>query len=326
MLQITMKRMLCSPRLWSRRQILTSLGFLAGALLLMLLSQRASPTPSNEPDNSAGKAALTVTTVQPVRVNLPVRLEANGSVAAWQEASLGSESSGLRLEEVRVNVGDVVRKGAVLAVFASDSEVADVAAAKASVAEAAANANAASADAARAQLLQSSGALSTQQIDQYNNTLAAARARLDNARASLAQQELRLQHTVVTAPDHGVISARSASVGAVVPLGSELFRLIRKGRLEWRAEVTDAELEKIRIGMPAQILSTNGEAAAGRVRMVAPTVDPQTRMGLVYVDLAAASGRTAFRAGMFARGAFDLGNRTGLTLPPQAVVSSDGFN
>ena len=32
---------------------------------------------------------------------------ANGNVAAWQEASVGSESSGLKLAEVRVNVGDV---------------------------------------------------------------------------------------------------------------------------------------------------------------------------------------------------------------------------
>ena len=57
--------------------------------------------------------------------------------------------------------------------------------------------------------------------------------------------------------------------------------------------------------------------------MGAPTVDPKTRMGLVYVDLPQASG---LRAGMFAKGAFHLGASTGLTVPQEAVVVRDGFS
>src|SRR5687767_3936615 len=86
------------------------------------------------------KAALTVTTTQATPAQLPIKLAATGKVAAWQEAGIGSESGGLRLTEVRVNVGDIVRKGAVLAVFSADSVNADVAQARAALMEAEANA------------------------------------------------------------------------------------------------------------------------------------------------------------------------------------------
>jgi HlyD family secretion protein len=107
-----------------------------------------------------------------------------------------------------------------------------------------------------------------------------------------------------------------------VPAGQELFRLIRKNRLEWRGEVTQAELSRVKAGAVATIVAPSGERIKGKVRMVAPTIDPQTRNALVYVDLA--TGGVA-RAGMFARGEFELGNANALTLPQQSLVLRDGF-
>ena len=143
----------------------------------------------------------------------------------------------------------------------------------------------------------------------------------------LATQELRQRQLQVVAPDDGVISARSATVGAVVPAGTELFRLIRKGRLEWRAEVTSAELGRIKSGMNATVTAANGSVMPGKVRMLGPTVDPQTRAAIVYVDLGKpAEGTPPAIAGMFARGEFDLGASKALTVPQQAVVLRDGFS
>ena len=270
----------------------------------------------------AAKPALTVTTVQPQRSPWAVQLSANGNVAAWQEASIGSEASGLRLLEVRANVGDVVRAGQVLATFASESVQADVAQAKANVLEAEANAQDASANAARARTLQATGALSEQQINQYQTAEQVAKARVAATKATLVVQQQRLRHTQVLAPDSGTISARSATVGAVLGSGTELFRMVRQGRLEWRAEVTAAELERIQVGTIAQVRTAQGMPVQGKVRMVAPTVDPQTRMGLVYVDLPASS----LKPGMFASGAFALGQTTALTVPQTAVVVRDAFS
>ena len=272
---------------------------------------------------SAPRPALTVTATQAQRGELAVRLEAGGSIAAWQEASVGTEANGLRLAEVLVNIGDRVQRGQVLARFAADTVRADLAQIRAAVAEAEATLADAAANAQRARELQTSGALSQQQINQYLTAERTAKARLDAQRAAAEVQQLRLKQTQVLAPDAGVISARSATVGAVLPAGQELFRLIRQGRLEWRAEVPAAELARLAPGMKAKVQLGADAAVVGTLRMVAPTVDAQTRNGLVYVDLPASP---LARAGMYARGEFEVGQGSGLTLPQTAVVLRDGFH
>ncbi len=302
------------------------LGLLTLAGLLALGAAQASDDKKAAP---VARPALTVTVARPELRTLPLELAANGNVAAWQEASVGTESNGLRLTEVRANVGDVVRAGELLARFADESVRADLAQARAALLEAEAAAADAAGNAERARGLQDSGALSTQQINQLLTAAQTTRARVEAARATLAAQELRLQRTQVLAPDSGVISARSATVGAVVGSGSELFRLIRQGRLEWRAEVTSAELGRLAPGTRALVTAPGGAQLPGRVRMVAPTVDPQTRTALVYVDLPATpvAAARAFKAGMFAKGVFQLGESTGVvTVPQPAVVVRDGFS
>ncbi len=280
-----------------------------------------------EPARPAARPALTVTTTRAQRLDVPLRLAANGNIVAWQEASIGSEANGLRLNRVNVNVGDNVRAGQVLATYAADSVEADVALARAHVQEARAMAADAQATIERARGLEETGAMSQQQINTYATSAATAEARVQAAAASLRVQQLRLRFTQVRAPDNGVISSRSATVGAVVPAGTELFRLIRKNRLEWRAEVTSAELERIEPNAPVLVTAASGAQIKGKVRIIAPTVDSKTRTALVYVDLdAKAAGRGAARAGMFARGEFDLGQSQALTVPQQAVVLRDGFN
>ena len=272
------------------------------------------------------KPALTVTTAQPQQATLGLQLAANGNIAAWQEAMVGSQSNGLMLKEVLVNVGDVVRKGQVMARFADEAVKADLAQAQAMVAEARAHATDAKANAERARSLQGTQALSAQQFTQFVTAEQTAQARLEAAQATLAAQQVRMAHVEVLAPDSGTVSARAATVGAVVGAGTELFRLLRQGRLEWRAEVTSAELARLKIGTPATITAASGAQVKGRVRMVAPTVDPQTRAAMVYVDIPPMNGSTAVLPGMFAKGHFELGSSSGLTVPQQAVVIRDGFS
>jgi RND family efflux transporter MFP subunit len=306
--------------------LIAGLAILAGSTAVFLLNSKPDkPTISVTP---GAKAALTVSTTQAQTQALAIQLSANGSVAAWQEAVVGSESNGLRLAEVLVNVGDVVKSGQVLARFADEGVQADVAQARAGVNEASAQAGEATANADRVRALQGTGTFSGQQASQYLTAEQTARARVESAKAALASQVLRLKYTQVLAPDAGVISARTATVGAVVGNGTELFRLIRQGRLEWRAEVTAAELGRLVVGTRVSITAGSGAPLQGRVRMVAPTVDPQTRTGLVYVDLTTSPQGTAgaVKPGMFARGEFALGNSQALTVPQQAVVVRDGFS
>jgi RND family efflux transporter MFP subunit len=292
----------------------------AGSLIALAVHADDKPAATAA---SAAKPALTVTTITPQVASMAMRISANGNIAAWQEASVGTEANGLRLAEVRVGVGDVVKRGQVLAVFAPDTVQADVNQIRAAVAEAEAHLADAAANAQRARELSASGALSAQQINQYLTAERTAKARLDAQRAAAKVQELRLRQTQVLAPDYGVISSRSATVGAVLPAGQELFRLIRQGRLEWRAEVPAGDLARLKPGMPVNVVTPSGKPIAGKVRMVAPTVDDKTRNGLVYVDL---PGSGEAKAGMFARGDFEVGAGQALTLPQAAVLLREGFS
>lgn len=285
----------------------------------------AAPHPAKA-DEAQPRPALTVRVAAPEPAELAITLAANGNIAAWQEASVGSESAGLRLAEVRVNVGDVVRRGQVLARFAPEAVDADVAQAKAALAEARATAADAAGNAARARTLEKTGALSQQQITQYQTAEQTAKARVEAAEAVLAAQQVRGRNTQVLAPDDGIISARSATVGSVVGSGTELFRLIRQSRLEWRAEVGAAELGRLSVGTTVRVTAPDGDQVQGKVRSIAPTVDAQTRNGLVYVDIPGVQAAKGLKAGMFTRGEFALGRSQALTVPAAAVVPRDGFN
>jgi RND family efflux transporter MFP subunit len=306
-----------------RRGLIAATLLLAGGAAATWAVRAADDRPAAA--RPAGKPSLTVTLIQPQRADLAVTVAANGDIAAWQEASVGAEGNGWRLAEVRAGVGDAVRRGQLLARFAAELPQADLAQSRASLAEAEATLDEARANAQRARELQTSGALSAQQINQYLTAERTAQARLEALRATLNVQQLRLAQAQVLAPDDGVISARSATVGAVVPAGQELFRLIRQNRLEWRAEVAASDLAQIRPGMAVKLTPAGGGPIAGKVRMLAPTVDAATRNGIVYVDLPAGAASGA-RAGMFARGEFDIARSAAITLPQTAVLLRDGFS
>lgn len=307
---------------------------LIAASVLTLASLGLFVTRSHAADavkTTAAKPALTVALTQPKSAMLTIKLAANGSVAAWQEASIGAEANGLRVAELHANMGDNVKRGQLLASFAAESVQADVALARAAVAEAQANAAEAAANADRARAVQGSGAISAQQVNQYLTQEQTGKARVASAKAQLDAQLLRLKNTQLLAPDNGIISARTASVGSVVGAGTEMFKLIRQGRLEWRGEVTSSEIGRITPGTAVLVTAPSGAQLKGKVRMLAPTVDAATRNGLVYVDLAAPTAGDkvtagAFKPGMYARGEFELGSSGALTVPQAAVVVRDGFS
>ena len=296
--------------------------FILLPMLALFLFSMAFFSMAETPKSTSITPALTVTVIKPQLANFPQQLSANGNIAAWQEAVIGSEANGLRLTDVLVNVGDGVKKGELLADFATETIDADLMQAKASLLEAEATGREAINNADRARTLQNTGAMSNQQIEQYTTAAETAKARIEVAKAAVNTQQIRLKQTKIFAPDSGVISARNATVGAVVGAGTELFRLIRQSRLEWRAEVISSDLPKIKIGMLANIIAADGSRLTGKVRKISPMVDTQTRNTIVYVDLPANS----VKAGMFAKGDFAMGQSNTLSVPQQALMLRDGFN
>lgn len=287
-------------------------------------SQVGPQGPKAQPVTTAPQQpALTVVVTHPRQAVWNQTLSASGGVAAWQEAVIAAEIGGLRVTRMAADVGSTVHGGQVVAELAQATIDASVRQQQARVAVARAARADAKANADRARLVRQSGALSAQQIDQYLTAEQTADANLALAVAGLRSEVLRLSQTRIMAPDDGIISSRSVTLGSVVQPGAELFRLVRQGRLEWRAEVTAANLAKIQPAQQVKVRLTNGTSVKGTVRLAAPTLDSHSRKALVYVDLLPGSSA---RAGMFATGEIRVGASAAMVLPASAIVLRDGFS
>ncbi|MNM33063.1 Multidrug resistance protein MdtA precursor [compost metagenome] len=286
----------------------------------LLITTRGTAQPTSSP---AAPPALTVNSIFAVAQQWPQTLNAVGTITAWQEVVIGAEIGGQRLSRLLVDIGDQVKQGQLLAQLSPGTLEADLNAGRAALQEAEVNAAEMGRAADRARTLQGTEVLSAQAIDQALAAGDAAQARLAAARARVQGDTLRLAYTQVRAPDDGVISARLAVEGALVQEGAEIMRLQRQGRLEWRAELPGPELARVAPSQTVVIKPGGTQAIEGRVRMISPQVDPQSRTGIVYVDLQPAA---AVRAGLFARGELLLDQHTVLTLPETAVLLRDGFS
>lgn len=265
--------------------------------------------------------ALTVSKTQPHRQQWPAVIEASGAIAPWQEAVIGAPISGLRLIEVRANVGDKVKRDQLLARFDAGLLHAEEAQLMANLVEAEATARQAQTNRDRVLKLKGVGSLSEQDLLQYVTQAESARARANAIRAQVAAKQLQLNYTQVKAPDSGVISAREATLGAVAISGQELFRLIRQNRLEWRGELTASQLSQIQPGQSIQLSLPDGSLANATLRQTAPAMNEQSRLGLVYADI---ENNSNVRAGMYATGRIVLASTAALVLPAASVIIRDG--
>lgn len=280
--------------------------------------------PMLEKTENKQRSALSVTIVSPQYIELPIQVRAYGDIAAWQEIVISTETVDmLSLVNVNVDVGDHVKAGQILAVFDTRSIDADIMQAKAALAEAKAIYGEALENAKRGKSLQKTGAMSAQEITRYVNEEKIAQARLNVAKATLESQKIRLQYATVVAPDDGVIVSRNATIGTVMGAGSELFKMVRQNRLEWRAELMSDELVKISPDLPALIGLPGGQCVEGTVRIVSPTVDNRSRTGLVYVDL---PQNPLIKPGQFVQGVFNISKTQALVVPLQAIAVREAFN
>jgi len=265
-------------------------------------------------------ASITVSVVSPQAADFARAIAATGTVNARDELVIGSDVAGVRLTEVLVDVGSPVQKGQLLA-RGDDSQlqtqlaqqVAMIKQAQADHAQAAANLE-------RAERLD--GFFSVETIQTRRTAEATAAAKLELAIAQRNELQVKIAHTRFVAPAAGIVSRKSATVGSVVQQGSELFRIIKDGELEWRAELPGHSLARVENGARARIALDNGRTIEAKVRMVSPTIDTATRNGVVYVQL---PKDAALKAGAHARGEILMGSAQALSLPESAVLARDGF-
>lgn len=271
---------------------------------------------------SPAKSAPRAVTVSGVSGQvLPRFITTQGVIAPWQEAIVSARITGAAIKDVHVAVGEPVKRGQLLASFDERSVRAEFDKASAQESQARTSFQQAETDLQRMQNLKAQGAISAQNMAHTEAQYAIAQAQLQVASASTRAAKIRLDDTRITAPDDGIITARNALLGQVPALGTELFRLIRQQRLEWRAELTATQMNQIKVGMSVQLQLTDGGTAQGKVRQLGAALDNPNRLGIAYIDIIKGSGA---KAGMVASGRIILGQDTALLVPASSVLLRDG--
>jgi HlyD family secretion protein len=309
----------------------------AVVVALALAGYGVSRLVQHKPVAAALPPSQTITIGTVVKGPMIRTLVVNGSLAPWEELPIGAETGGWAIVEVAVDEGDRVQKGQLLARLDDSVLKAQVAQADAAIGQADAQlrkaeamAATAGSDAKRAHELSRNGYMSGQMAEQRETTLTTAaadvnvaRQNLEAAKAVKAEREAQLAHTEIRAPTDGIIAKRMAYLGNVVEVGQQLFHIVRDNRIELRAEVPEIDLPRLRAGQKATI--TLGDADArrveGHIRLVGATVDPQTRIGIVYVAL---PDDQVLKPGMFVRGVIETGSGDVLQVPEEALVYKDG--
>jgi len=261
------------------------------------------------------KPALTVTAAVVALQPLSRTVEASGTVAAWELVPVGAETGGLTAVGVYADEGSYVRQGQVLVKMNDSVLSSQLRQQEAAVSSARAQLAQANANLARARELRQKGYLAQAALDARVAEQQTAAAQVASAQAGRAETATRRGQTDVRAPVSGLIVSRSVVKGQIISPGTELFRLVRDGRLELNAQVPEQQIAMLRPGMPATV-SAEGIVTTGSVRIVTPQVDPQTRLGLARIALTG----SGLRPGMFARAAIQVGAQPALTVPQTAVV------
>ena len=263
-----------------------------------------------------GASTQTVTVATATLQNLPRTVTASGSVSAWEEVPVGAETGGLTATGVFVDEGSYVRQGQTLVQLNDALLRAQLRQQQAAVQTAQANAARDEAALGRAQELKERGFLSQASLDTALANQRASDANVAAAQASLSETRTRLAQATIRAPVAGLVISRSVTRGQIVSAGTELFRIVRDGRLELDAQVPETELALVRSGQTAVISSDQVGEATGRVRIVTPEVNAENRLGVARIALSGGG----FRPGMFARARIQVGDQPAVTVPTAAVL------
>ncbi len=294
--------------------------FLATLMVALTAAFTLAACHGDEQARAEPRATQSVSVVTVASREVARTVTASGTIAAWEDVPVGAETGGLVATGVYADEGVYVRQGQVLVTLNDALLRAQLAQQDAALASAEATLAQAEAALGRAQELRERGFLAQAGLD---NALAAQRtaaAQVAASRAARSETATRLEQTRIRAPVSGLVISRSVTRGQIVQPGSELFRMVRDGRLELNAQVPETELAMVRAGQSAEVSGEGGINTSGNVRLVTPAVDGQTRLGIARIAL----GPTTLRPGMFARATIDVGSQQSLTVPQDAIVFREG--
>ena len=298
---------------------------IAIGIAFMMMSGGDQAAPGAGGAEGRGGQVPTVTVVVPGRSEVARTVTASGALAARRDQPIGIAGQGGRVTRVLVDAGSWVKAGQVLATVDRSVQAQQAAQLAAQVEAAGANAALAQANFERAQSLVDRGFVSKAEIDSKRATRDAANAQVRVAQAQLAATRAQIGQLNVLAPTSGLILERNVEVGQIVSPGSPaLFRLAEGGAMEMRAQLPQQDLAMVRVGQPATVTPLGSlTTVTGRVWMVSPVIDPQSRQGEARIAIPYSRGT---RPGGFAEVKIAAGATTAPLLPQSAVLSDEDGN
>ena len=310
-----------------RRWLIVGAVVIVLALVAALLAFSRSGSNADSKTAAAAKAGQipSVTVIVPGRSEIGRVVTASGPLAAKRDQPVGIAGQGGRVVRVLVDAGSWVRAGQVLAVVDRSVQTQQAAQLAAQVEAAKANAALAQSNYERAIALKDRGFVSTAEIESKKAARDAAFAQVRVAQATLGATRAQIGQLNVVAPAAGLILSRNVEVGQIVgPASGALFRLAEGGQMEMQAQLSQQDLALVHAGMPASITPVGSQRAyQGSVWLVAPTIDPQSRLGAVRI---AVPYDPAIRPGGYADARITAGETTAPMLPQSAVLSDDKGN
>lgn len=291
-------------------------------LTLALVTACGGKDEKAEAEAAAASSALPVSLATVQQQTMARTVLVSGPVSAYEEMQLGVEISGQRVTALPVDVGQWVKQGQVLLQLDHRTLDSELAQADASLKQAQAAQDLARMNYERSAKLAAQQLISESSLDELRANRINAEAQTATARAARDAAKLRRDFADLRAPADGLISKRLVQPGQVVSGGTELLRLIRDGRLEWRAELPEDQLTGVAVGNTVE-LPYAGDVVTGRIRAVTPGVDAQTRTGTLYADLPEPG---TLKPGVYVEGRIVTGEGPVLTLPTAAIVQRDGHS
>lgn len=269
-------------------------------------------------DEEAVSQAPMVTVMAPGKQQVTRTINATGTLAARREIPVSVVGEGGRVTNVYVDAGDWVKQGQIMASIDRSVQSQQAASLEASVGVSRADLNLAQANLDRAAQLVDRGFISKADIDRLTANRDSAAARLRVSQAQLNETRARNGRLDIVAPKAGFVLDRNVEPGQTVTQGSGvLFLLAQNGEMELQAQLGEADLANISVGISTQVTPVGTtKVLTGQVWQISPVIDPQSRQGIARISLGYDS---ALRPGGFASARIQSGTSEVAVLPESAL-------
>jgi RND family efflux transporter MFP subunit len=296
--------------------------FISIFILMSALScGKAKDEKQKDAQKQAAEQVISINTAKVEGRSIKRVVETAGTLMPWDEVVISSEIGGT-IEEMLVDMGDKVSKGAVL--LRLDQREARL---NYEIAQKTLDRNNALLQDARNNLKRSKelfdkGIISSSERDNIQTQHDIADAQAAQSESALALAKKRLEDTVITAPITGEIKKRSASKGETIKDKTPLFTVVNADQLKFYGTIPEKFSPQIRVGQAIniQVDAYGDKVFSGRIERVSPAIDLDTRT--LAIEAKIPNPKSLLKAGFFAKGIVATVTESNVPFVPEAAIYS----